>query len=374
MIYLSDISFSNLHLLPSSLSIPQPIKGSIALLVDDSNPNKPIYKLIYPSTSADQIKDLKKFLQESLGMAIHSNKAGHTIIDTLHTSTILSLNDRPINANVELSQFSFTAKNDSLSQPLHYYIADISPVFERDDQIEIRTGQQVKNQSPGRILTINYVENAQKDNFSQPIHSYLKHVNQTAPNELEFQTGEDFVNKRQGKRFSINEVPKSYQAFTDDQKQVFSKTYSKLHHKHSSKDLTDLKDTINNAINDTVIKIINDLLVSGQLQDELHALRYQQIEKKFNENDTITLTYNRSSDYCHHLEILKFNVNNEETSSLSFTFNNPIFLTKFINEDFSFLSSSSLSFSKPKPLNEGWISHSGIITLNDLSKIQNIEI
>lgn len=131
-----------------------------------------------------------------------------------------------------------------------------------DDQIRIKTGKEIVNKDLGNIITINNVENAQKDNNGITLNSYINSVSQSEDNTLTFTTGEQAFNNIKGQTFTINYVDTANKAERDINGNEIISTYAKTQHTHNINQINNLDTYIESIITNTINTLIREGKIS----------------------------------------------------------------------------------------------------------------
>lgn len=347
----------------------EPLKGTLNLKLNNNE-----YRIIYPKTSVDQVQGINDRVRLLLGDQIHRGDLGATVIDVLTCNYIKSTNNLPITAHVTNSYASNRAVGDELGQQLTQYIHDINPVIGHNDQLRVKTGNEQNKGDIGQIITINYVENAQKDNNNIPINEYVRDIIQDEDDKLTFISGQQFFTHSKGKTFCINHVKNADSAETDKLGNDITKAYAKVDHTHEVEQINNIKEYIDNKL----VTLIQSLLIEGKISIVSNAIQMCQYPKyDFQENETIKIplskntTYNRPGP-----EILKLKDSQNLQTDFTYQYdkNAYIYNPQFIDENGKLITEKKISFGSPRKLASGYISRSGIITLDNLKKINYIII
>lgn len=131
-----------------------------------------------------------------------------------------------------------------------------------DNQIRIKTGKEIVNKDLGNIITINNVENAQKDNNGITLNSYINNVSQSEDNTLTFTTGEQAFNNIKGQTFTINYVDTANKAERDINGNEIISTYAKTQHTHNINQINNLDTYIESIITNTINTLIREGKIS----------------------------------------------------------------------------------------------------------------
>lgn len=353
--------------------IADPVKGTIHLQVNDSQEN-PLYRPVYPRTSVEQIKDLDEYLQVKFGKNIHVNQAGQLNIPHLFTDKLSTENGKPIVADVTVSRISYKSNCDINAIPIENYIHSIEPVMYYDNKFRIKTGKEYSKHELGTIFTINNVENAQKDNNGIPINKYINNVIQYEDDKLTFITGEQKFNNAEGKTLTINHVHNADRADNDKLGNDITSTYAKIEHTHNISHIDDLKEFIEKNITD----LIHQLVIEGKINIVANTVQMSQYPQyDFEAGDIIEIPLNTNTLYNRPApEVLKLKSDNNIQTVFTYKFdiNAYKYNFKYINNTGRLIVEKNLSFGSPRKLADGYISKSGIITLDDLKSINNITI
>ena len=358
---------NNTDLLDPTLT--KPLRGTLNIKIDDNN-----YRSIYPLTSVDQVKNLDKRITSLLGKNIHADNLGNTTMDKLVVNELTSENGKPITAFVTDAVTACQTERDANMLEISDYVYSIKPVKYHDDQLWIKTGKDVANKELGTRFKINYVENAQKDNNNIPLNSYINSIQQTEENTLTFLTGEQVAQKSNGTTFTINHVETADKATSDELGNNIYQTYAQKDHAHSIDNINGF----DKYITENIKKIINELLIEGKIQvtvNTVNMCQYPQYD--FDINDSVTIPLNKNTIYNRPApEILKLDTETSGKTNFNYKFdaNNYLYNRKYIDDQGKLINNKTLSFGSPRKLADGFISYSGIITLDDISSINYIDI
>lgn len=322
-----------------------------------------------------QIAHLYEYIQSVIGQHVSATFSGDTLIDTLYTNELKNEQGLPIKAIVTDAINSVRAQRDSNHLEIGDYIYNIEQIMYHPNQLRVTRGKDVTNKELGTVLTINYVDNAESDHYNQSIHTYIKAINQYEPDTLTIRTGEQNFNGVDGHVFTINKVKDALNAVNDQHGNNISHTYANINHQHKIEDITNFK----KYIEDNVISVINQLLLEGKIKIEAdNTIEYCQFPKyDFDDDENVLITlspnvkYNRPAP-----EILKLKNENLYWSNFTYVFDATAysFNSHYISDKGKLIINKVIHFGPPRQLNNGYVSFSGIITNDNIDKINNIFI
>ena len=206
------------------------LKGAINILTDKSDPANPIYKTLYPKTISSQVEGFDDRVKDLVGDTITvSGTAGSrkTIIGNLEADQITTSSGNAINATVTNATNATTATNDSTGQAITGYIGAVSSVAGALNQIVVKTGAEVSTSAAGTTITINNVENAQKDTYGTNLTSYIGSVSAgAASNQVVVKTGANLHDGAAGTTITIDNVANATNANTATSAGKLSNSYT----------------------------------------------------------------------------------------------------------------------------------------------------
>ena len=186
------------------------LKGAINILTDKSDPANPVYKTLYPKTTASQVDSFDERVKDLVGDTITvSGEEGtrKTIIGSLQADAITTSSGDPINATVTNATNASQATSDINSRTLTSYIGAVGAVSGSSNQINVRTGAEVNAGTAGVNITIDNVEHAQKDNNNIALSSYINSISAGATaNQIVIKTGANVKDDTAGTTLTINNV------------------------------------------------------------------------------------------------------------------------------------------------------------------------
>ena len=331
--------------------------------------------MVNTKISTNQIINLQGYIQSLIGCNIYSNSMGNTVIDLLYTNEIKNEYGLPIKSIVTDAINSIHAQTDINHLNINDYIYNIEQILYHPDQLRITHGNDIANKELGKIITINYVQNAENDHYNQAIHKYIKDINQLEPNSFTINTGEQQFNNVNGKTITINKVNEAINTYNDQFGNNIANSYATINHQHNVVDIKNLKQ----YIEDNIIQIINKLLNEGKIKiNNANTIQYNQYPKyDFNNDETIVIELPKNNKFNRPApEILKLKTENTHWSSFihQFNINNYFRGNKYINDNGQLINNKSILFGPPRQLNNGYISYSGVITSNNIKKITNLNI
>lgn len=296
-------------------------------------------------------------------------------MNKLQVNELASENGRPITAFVTNAVTACQTERDNNMLKLSDYIYSIEPIKYHEDQLWIKTGKDQAEKELGRRFKINYVENAQKDNNGIPLNTYINQVKQTEDDKLTFITGEQVKYKSNGITFTIDHVQNADNAVNDELGNNIIETYSKKHHQHYITDLPDVKEYIDNNL----INIIQKLILDGKIHIEANSVKTCQYSQQydFNAGDTVTIPLQKNTIYNRPApEVLKMQDKQAGITDFIYKFDISTYNynKKFIDDQGKLINNKNLSFGSPRQLEDGFISYSGVVTLDDLVYINNLSI
>jgi len=325
---------------------------------------------------AEEIRNLQHFIQSLIGDKIYANSSNDTVIELLYTKEIRNERGLPIKAVVTDALNSIRAQRDINHLEINDYIYNIEQIMYHPDQLRLTRGKEAVNKELGKVLTINYVQNAENDHYNQPIHTYIKSINQYEPNSFTINTGEQQFNNIDGITITINNVQESNKAINDQFGNNIANTYSHINHTHSLNDINQLKQYLKNNIE----QIINDLFIEGKIKIENNnSIKYHQYPKyDFNDNEIVSIELPKNTQYNRPMpEVLKLKNNkNDYYSAFNYQFNSNhyIYNKKYINDNGQLITNKNILFGPSRRLNNGYISYSDIITTNNIQYISKLVI
>lgn len=348
----------------------KPLKGTLKIQVDTNQ-----FRDIYPLTSADQVKNLDQRISSLVGKNLKIDNLGNTFIDKLVVNELVSENGKPITALITNTISACRSECDDNMLYLTDYTYSVEPVKYHDDQFVIKTGKDIANKELGKRFKINNVENAQKDNNNIAINSYINRVEQKEEDKLVFYTGEQVANNTSGLTVKINHVSESDKTINDSLDRNIVETYAEKDHVHSVNSIVN----IDQYLQDHIVQAIKQLLIEGKIQLNVNSISMCQWHQyDFNANDTITIPLNKNTIYNRPgVEIIRLNddqSNSIESFTYSFDINTYIYNKKYIDDKGKLINNKTVSFGSPRQLEDGYISYSGIITLDDITSITSINI
>lgn len=208
------------------------LKGAINILTDKTDPSNPVYKTLYPKTTAAQVEGFSDAVKDLVGDTISvSGTAGSrkTIIGSLQADAITTSTGGAISATVTNATTATTATNDVNSRALTGYISSVASVSGSANKINVKTGAQVNSSAAGTTITIDNVEHAQKDMNSRNITGYINSVSSVsgAANQIVVKTGAQVNDNAAGTTITINNVANATAATNDNANQAITSTYIK---------------------------------------------------------------------------------------------------------------------------------------------------
>ena len=329
---------------------------------------------VYPIISTSQVQNLHGYILSVIREILPLDHTNSITTDEITVNKLKSNNNKPITAEVTNAISSYKTTKDINELPLTGYIHNIEPVMYHNDQIRIKTGKDNANKDLGNIITINNVENAQNDNNGLPLNSYINNVAQYEDNTLTFTTGEQKFNNIKGQTFTINHVDTADKAERDIYGNEIINTYAKINHNHNIDQIDDLNTYIENII----ITTINTLIREGKLSLITNSVQLSQYPKyDFEKDETVYIRLKKNTLYNRLApEILKFKEFDRTKSIFKYQFDSNTYKynSKFIDNSGKLIIEKKISFGSPRKLADGFISKSGIITLDDLQSINTINI
>ena len=254
------------------------------------------------------------------------------------------------------------------------YVASVQPIMHHDDQIRVYNGKEIQHPDNGTVITINHVENAQKDNNGFILSSYINRVYQEKPNELTFFSGEQLTQHTKGDTFVIDNVEHAHSSLTDSMNNVIHEHYAEKNHIHEIGEIHYLDAHIKNVISN----LVKEMQFTGQLKFEANTVNMCQYPKyDFEANEQVLIKLKKNTDYNRPApEILKLSSEERSESNFKYNFDYNTFKLNpsYIKDDLSLITNKVIDFGSPRKLDNGYMSKSGVITLDDIKYINDINI
>lgn len=210
------------------------LKGAINILTDKTDPANPVYKTLYPKTTASQVEGFTDAVKDLVGDTISvsgTNGSRKTVIGNLQTDAITTSTGGAISATVTNATTATTATNDVNNKALTSYIGSVASVSGAANQINVKTGAQVSSNAAGTTITINNVEKAQKDSNGKVLTSYIGSVAAgSTSNQIVVKTGAQVNDGAAGTTITINNVANATSATSatkDGSNNTITSTYIK---------------------------------------------------------------------------------------------------------------------------------------------------
>ena len=358
----------------------QPLKGTINIKVDQD-----LYRPLYPLTDVNQVKGFNQRVIDLVGKNVHSEH-DETFIDSFYSKEIKSINGKPVKIIASNSITANIAETDHNQVPLTLYIKEVKQPADKKDEIFIQTGNEFSENhliddgildEKGKTIIIDNVEHAQKDSNNIILHSYVNRIKQFDSDSIQVLTGEDVFTNKSGNKIVIDNVQHARSAHSDEEGNSFISTYAKKEHKHDIKDVNGLQE----YVDDELIKLVNNLLLSGRIKLASNTIELCQYDKyDFDDNETVTIALTKNAVYNRpQIEVLKLSTNeidNRDESIFSYKFDINKFVKddKYIDDKLSIITTKSLQFGSPRKLGSGFMSRSGIITLDEIQQLIKLEV